>query len=156
MDSLNKDFEPWTLLAHATNAFGDIADFGSLVPGNMLFILRKVGTSSILCQLANVTRRWQELSQLGDRSSQEWLRGNEVFQSLPKDKDFLMLFFADYMTKELENDLGTTTNGQLEGSMFLSPGPVPFNGIACVNVFDQKWRSHDDGKSKLLANNDLR
>ena len=70
------------------------------------------------------------------------------FQSLPKDKDFLMFFFADFTVKVYDVELGTTTNGPLEGAKFLSPGPVSTSAVACVYGFDYKRRQQDN-KAKL-------
>ena len=79
-----------------------------------------------------VIEEWQQKYRVNDPEIREWLRNHSIFQSLPKDKDFLLFFFADYLTRILHVDLGTTTNGPLEASTFLCDGPLTTESITCV------------------------
>ena len=147
MQGLNRDFRPWTMLVHATDSAGAILQSGNIVTGSSLGTEGRnlIHFSPIPFQ---VIEEWQQKYRVNDPEIREWLRNHSIFQSLPKDKDFLLFFFADYLTRILHVDLGTTTNGPLEASTFLCDGPLTTESIACVYGFDLKIRGRDE-KPKL-------
>ena len=147
MQGLNRDFQPWTMLVHATDSAGAILESGNMVTGRSLNTEGRnlIHFSPIPFE---VIQEWQQKYRVNDPEIREWLRNHNIFQSLPKDKDFLLFFFADYLTRILHVDLGTTTNGPLEASTFLCDGPLTTDAITCIYAFDLRRRSRDD-KPKL-------
>ena len=143
MQGLNRDFQPWTMLVHATDSAGAILESGNMVTGRSL---NDEGRNLIHFSPipSEVIQEWQQKHRIDDPEIREWLRNHNLFQSLPKDKDFLLFFFADYLTKILHVDLGTTTTGPLDASTFLCDGPLTTDAITCIYAFDLRRRERDD------------
>ena len=84
MEGLNRQFAPWTVLVHATNAAKPIFESGNFVTGREIDDEGRNLIHHFTPITAAVIQQWQEMNNCGDKSIQEWLRGNDVFSVAAK------------------------------------------------------------------------
>ena len=123
------------MLVQATDAIKPILESGSLVSGISLFDEGSLIHFSPIP--ASVIQQWQDMLRSDDRILNDWLKGHDIFQSLSKDKDYLIFFFCRLHA-----------NGPLSGATFLCQGPLSTEAITCVYGFDMQYRDRDN-KGKL-------